>query len=88
MLSTIGFIALLLGAVLLVVGYIAEPRAIRPGWVCVVVGVVLVLLAYVLPALHTDAVYDTADSDMVVPLMPLGLKTGNAGHATTLPLSA
>jgi hypothetical protein len=54
MLSTLAFICLILGAVLLVAGYVAEPRAVRPGWACVVIAVVLFLVAYLAPALHAS----------------------------------
>lgn len=56
MLTTLGFIALVVGVVLLVVGYVAQPRAIRPGWVAVAVGLLLVLLGY----LFVGADYHTA----------------------------
>lgn len=53
MLSTLAFFVLLIGAVLLVAGYIAEPRAVRPGWACVIIAVVLFLVAYLAPAMGT-----------------------------------
>lgn len=52
MLSTLGFIALLIGIILLVCGYTVSPPALRPGWALTILGVVLVLLAFLLPALH------------------------------------
>lgn len=51
MLSTIGFIALVIGLVLLICGYVADGRAVQPGWALTVIGVVLLLVAYVTPAL-------------------------------------
>lgn len=53
MLSTLGFIALVIGIVLIVCGYTVSPPALRPGWAMTILGVVLVLLAYLLPAFHT-----------------------------------
>lgn len=58
MLITLGFIALLIGVVLVVLGYTVEPRALRPGWGCVILAVVLILLGYLLPAATVD--YDHA----------------------------
>lgn len=53
MLSTLGFIALFVGIILVLVGYTVEARAVRPGWGCVILGVVLVVLAYLAPAMGT-----------------------------------
>ena len=57
MLTTLGFVALLIGVVLVVAGYTVEARALRPGWGCVLLGVVLLILGYVLPvsSVHYDA---------------------------------
>lgn len=60
MLITLGFIALLIGVVLVVLGYTVEPRALRPGWGCVILAVVLILLGYLLPTLTTHDHYDSA----------------------------
>lgn len=54
-LTTLGVVTLIVGVVLLAVGYVAEPRAVRPGWACVVIAVVLFLVAYIAPALHGSA---------------------------------
>lgn len=55
MISTLAFVCLVIGVVCLVLGYTVEPRAIRPGWACIVLFVVLIVLSYVLPlaTLHT-----------------------------------
>ena len=58
MLTTLGFIALLIGAILVIGGYTLEPRALRPGWGVVILGVVLILVGYVAGA-HTT-VYDAS----------------------------
>ena len=52
MLTTLGFIALIIGVVLIVLGYTVEGRALRPGWGLVILAVVLLLLAYLLPYTH------------------------------------
>jgi predicted acyltransferase len=50
----LGWIALIVGAVLLIIGYFASmpnrgyPHLVRPGWGLVIVGVVLLLLGYLL----------------------------------------
>ena len=49
MLTTLALIALIVGAVLIVCGYTAAPAALRPGWALTACGVVLALLAYLLP---------------------------------------
>lgn len=52
MLSTLGLLALLVGIVLVVCGWTVEPRVLRPGWGVLILGVVLIVIAYTLPALH------------------------------------
>lgn len=66
LLVTVGWVALVVGVVLLVVGYLARPAAIRPGWVAVVIGVVLLVLGYVIPAAHTDYEVDAAPASFVL----------------------
>lgn len=56
MLTTLGFIALIIGVVLVLLGYTVEGRALRPGWGCIILAVVLILIAYLLPALHAGTV--------------------------------
>jgi uncharacterized membrane protein YvlD (DUF360 family) len=51
MLITLGFIALIVAAVLIVCGYTIAPGALRPGWAALILAVVLLLLGYLLPAL-------------------------------------
>lgn len=51
MLTTLAFISLIVGVVLVVVGYTVEARALRPGWGLVILAVVLILIAYLLPAI-------------------------------------
>jgi uncharacterized membrane protein HdeD (DUF308 family) len=53
MLITLGFVALILGIVLIVAGYTAAPAALRPGWGVLILGIILLLLGYLLPAFHT-----------------------------------
>jgi tetrahydromethanopterin S-methyltransferase subunit C len=60
MLTTLGFIALLIGAVLVIVGYTVEPRTLRPGWGCIILAVVLIVIGYLLPTLATHDHYDNA----------------------------
>lgn len=59
MLVTLGFVALLVGVVLVVCGYTVAPAALRPGWGAVILGVVLILIGYLLPSIATNDVdYD------------------------------
>jgi hypothetical protein len=62
MLTTLGFIALLIGVVLVILGYTVEPRTLRPGWGCVILAVVLILLGALLPRVATRDYYDNAPS--------------------------
>lgn len=54
MLVTLGFIALLIAIVLIVCGYTVAPQALRPGWGCFILAIILLVLGYLLPALDTD----------------------------------
>lgn len=49
-LITVGWIALILGIILVVLGFTIAPHALRPGWGALVLGVVLILVGYLLPA--------------------------------------
>lgn len=61
MLITLGFIALIIGIILIVCGYTVAPAALRPGWGCLILALILLLLGYLLPAFTTPADYhDTA----------------------------
>lgn len=60
MLVTLGFIALIVGVVLVVCGYTVAPAALRPGFAAVILGVVLILIGYLLPALTTHSEYHDA----------------------------
>lgn len=53
MLTTLGFVALIVGIILVLLGYTVEARALRPGWGCVILAVVLIALGYLLPTLAT-----------------------------------
>jgi hypothetical protein len=53
MLVTLGFVAILVGVVLVVCGYTVAPAALRPGWGVLIVGLILVLIGYLLPAVTT-----------------------------------
>ena len=68
MLVTLGFIALLVGVVLVICGYTVAPRALHPGVACVVLAVVLLLLGYLLPdiAAHHDSGYDGASAGITL----------------------
>lgn len=68
MLTTLGFVFLLIGIVLIVLGYTVEGRAIRPGWGCVILAVVLILIGYLLPAITTAGYQDHARSASAQPL--------------------
>lgn len=52
MLITLGFIALIVGVILVICGFTVAPSALRPGWGCLILAVVLIVLGYLLPALH------------------------------------
>jgi uncharacterized membrane protein len=52
MLVTLGFIALVVGIVLIVCGYTAAPQALRPGWAALIIAIILIALGYLIPALH------------------------------------
>lgn len=54
MLVTLGYVFLVIGAILTVCGFTIEPRAMRPGIGCLIVAVVLIVLAYVLPTTHSE----------------------------------
>jgi uncharacterized membrane protein HdeD (DUF308 family) len=60
MLTTLGFIALLVGVVLIVCGYTVAPAALRPGWGLTILGVVLLIIGYLLPAITTHDNYSPA----------------------------
>lgn len=60
MLITLGFIALLIGVVLIVVGYTVAPQALRPGFGCLILALILIIIGYLLPTLTTHDTYDTA----------------------------
>lgn len=45
MLITLGFIALAIGIILVALGYTIEPKAIRPGWACIIIALILILIA-------------------------------------------
>jgi hypothetical protein len=51
MLVTLGFIALIVAVVLIICGYTVAPQALRPGWGCLILAIVLIVLG--LPAAHT-----------------------------------
>ena len=53
MITTISYVALILGVILVVLGFTVAPQAQRPGWGCIILAVVLILLGYVLPVLTT-----------------------------------
>jgi uncharacterized membrane protein len=52
MLITLGYIALIIGVILVILGFTVAPQAQRPGWGVLILGVVLILIGYLLPALH------------------------------------
>lgn len=45
MLTTLGFIALTIGVVLVLIGYTIEPQATRPGWACIIIALILILVS-------------------------------------------
>lgn len=58
MLTTLGFIALAIGIILVALGYTIEPRAIRAGWACTIIALILIFIAALLgitagPSYHT-----------------------------------
>jgi hypothetical protein len=63
-LVTLGFIALLIGVILVIVGYTVEPRALRPGWGCVILAVVLIVLGYLLPSITTADIHHDAQAQV------------------------
>lgn len=58
MLITLGFIALLIGVLLVAAGYTIEPRALRPGWACLILALILILIGAILPTITTHDHYD------------------------------
>lgn len=58
MLITLGFVLLLIGVVLVVMGYTVAPQALRPAFGCIILAVVLILLGYLLPAITTHDTYE------------------------------
>jgi uncharacterized membrane protein len=62
MLITLGWIALVIGIILVVLGYTVEGRALRPGWGCVILAVVLIVLGYLLPSILAST-SDNRDGD-------------------------
>lgn len=60
MLTTIGFIALILGIILVVAGYTVAPAALRPGFGCIILAVILLVLGYLLPTVTVHDEYDNA----------------------------
>lgn len=54
LLITLGWIALVVGVILLVVGLVTAPQAVRPGWAGIVVGAILLVIGYVLGAGGVD----------------------------------
>lgn len=57
MLVTLGFVALILGVILVIAGYTVAPQAARPGWGCIILAIILLVLGYLLPALTTHDEY-------------------------------
>jgi uncharacterized membrane protein HdeD (DUF308 family) len=66
MLVTLGFIALIVGVVLIICGYTVAPQALRPGWGCLILAIVLIVLGYLLPTLAT---HDDYDAPAAAPLL-------------------
>lgn len=62
MLTTLGYIALILGVILIVLGYTLEPRALRPGWGCLILALILILLGVLLPHTTTHDYYTPHDA--------------------------
>ena len=65
-LITLGWIALILGIVLVVLGFTIAPQAQRPGWGVLILGIVLVLIGYLVPYVvtgthHGDSCVTTTD---------------------------
>src|SRR5512139_1506578 len=49
LLVTLGWVALIVGLVLVVLGYTVAARALRPGWAVTILGVILLLIGYLVP---------------------------------------
>lgn len=64
MLTTIAYVALILGVILIILGYTVEPRALRPGWGCIILAIVLILISVLLT--HDYYMHDAAGT----PLLP------------------
>lgn len=57
-LVTFGWIAFIIGVVLILLGYTVAAHALRPGWAALILGVVLLLVGYLLPvAVHPHDEY-------------------------------
>lgn len=52
-LVTLGFIALLVGVILVICGYTIAPQALRPGWGAIILAIILILIGYLLPYVVT-----------------------------------
>lgn len=73
MLVTLGFIALVIGVILIVAGYTVAPAALRPGWGVLILGLVLLLIGYLLPIATTpdDDDFDAAIQTAITQLNEL-----------------
>lgn len=60
MFITLGFIVLAIGIILVALGYTIEPRAVRPGWGCIILACVLILIGAVIPTTHHYEYVDNA----------------------------
>lgn len=61
MFTTLGFIVLAIGIILVALGYTIEPRAVRPGWGCIILACVLILIGAVIPTVTVhDHYYQNA----------------------------
>lgn len=61
-LITLGFIAIVLGIILVLLGYTIAPAAQRPGWGALILGIILVVVGYLVPYVITSDRHSAADS--------------------------
>ena len=64
LLITLGWIALLVGLILIILGYTVAPRAQRPGVGALVLGLVLILIGYLVPAVASPGYTDTDEVEV------------------------
>lgn len=60
LLVTLGWVALVVGVVLIILGYTAAAAALRPGWGVFILGLILLLIGYLVPVLAVSSDHTAA----------------------------